>query len=368
MVSLDGIRVVTDQSRAVLNERQLLDYRAQREACLKWLLTFGKDPEKVEGYARTTVKARANRMDIFYRWVWQEEDGYTSMATHEHADSYMRYIAYKDSSNADKANHQKSVKMLFKWRQHEHGIDEWSPTISFSSDSGTTTPRDFLTMEERRRVREAALEYGSIPSYKSVSPDERDRWKAYLAQRFEKPKESVTKKDWERANGWKIPSLVWVSLDAGLRPIEVGRAVTTWVDLDNQLLRIPREESSKNSDHWRVGLTQRTTEILGRWLYERECYEKYEGTDALWLTRRGNPYSSSSLRYIMRRLCEIASISTDSRQLSWYAIRHSLGTYMTREEDLAATQAQLRHRSPQTSMKYDQVPVEDRRSALERMG
>jgi len=41
---------------------------------------------------------------------------------------------------------------------------------------------------------------------------------------------------------------------------------------------------------------------------------------------------------------------------------------MTREEDLAAAQAQLRHRSAATTMKYDNAPVEDRRDALDRMG
>ena len=51
--------------------------------------------------------------------------------------------------------------------------------------------------------------------------------------------------------------------------------------------------------------------------------------------------------------------------MSWYAIRHSVGTYMTREEDLAAARAQLRHRSVQTTMKYDAAPVEDRRDALD---
>lgn len=38
------------------------------------------------------------------------------------------------------------------------------------------------------------------------------------------------------------------------------------------------------------------------------------------------------------------------------------------KEDLAAAQSQLRHTSPQTTMKYDQAPVEDRRSALDKMG
>jgi hypothetical protein len=41
---------------------------------------------------------------------------------------------------------------------------------------------------------------------------------------------------------------------------------------------------------------------------------------------------------------------------------------MTKERDLAATKSQLRHKAPKTTMKYDQVPVEDRRDALDKMG
>jgi integrase len=58
----------------------------------------------------------------------------------------------------------------------------------------------------------------------------------------------------------------------------------------------------------------------------------------------------------------------ESRKITWYSIRHSVGTYMAREEGLAAAQAQLRHKSEKTTMKYDQAPVEDRKDALNRMG
>lgn len=255
--------------------------------------------------------------------------------------------------------------MLYKWLAHERGLGSWTPDITFSST--TTQPRDFLTLDERNAIRDAALEYGSIPSYNNLTAAERERWKRYLAQRFEKPKSEITPSDWEKANGWKIPSLVWVSLDAGLRPIEVERSSMSWVDTQNGVLRIPKEESSKNRDNWIVSLRSQTAEMLERWRDERLAYSAYDDTDAIWLTREGNPYSVSSLRYLLHRLCEIADIETETRKMSWYAIRHSVGTYMTRAEDLAATQAQLRHRSPKTTMKYDQVPPEDRQDALERM-
>jgi hypothetical protein len=41
---------------------------------------------------------------------------------------------------------------------------------------------------------------------------------------------------------------------------------------------------------------------------------------------------------------------------------------MTHEGDLAAAQAQLRHKSAETTMKYDQTPVENRRDVLDELG
>ena len=367
MDELDELPVVTDTSEEYLNQRQLLDYRAEREACLEWLLTFGKRPDEAVGYAVGTVKQGAYRMDRFYRFVWDQEDGYTANVTHDHANGWMKELARGDASATHKRNCQKAIKRLFKWRHHEHGRSEWDPDITFAADS-STNPRDFLTREERSAVREAALEYGSVPNYNNLSPAERDRWKQYLAQRFEKPKSEISPSDWDRANGWKVPSLVWTSLDAGLRPVEVERSEVGWVDTDNAVLRIPKEQSAKNRDHWVVGLQSRTAEALDNWLAERETYPEYDDTDSIWLTRKSNPYTTNSLRYLLHKLCDIADIDTTHRQMSWYTIRHSVGTYMTREEDLAATQAQLRHKSAETSMKYDQVPVEDRQDALDRMG
>lgn len=368
MTELEGLPVVTKPSESYLNQRQLIDYRSEREDCLTWLLTFGKNPDRAEGYARGTVKPRSYRMDRFYRWVWEsEEGGYTANVTHDHADAWMEHLAQKDASTTHKMNCLKATKMLFKWRHHEHGISEWEPSFRFSKQK-STQPRDYLTRDERSAIRDAALEYGTVPSYNNLTPSERERWKQYLAQRFEKPKAEVEPSDWKRANGWKIPSLVWTSMDAGLRPSEVERADTSWVDTENAVLRIPQEDSVKNQDNWTIGLQEKTAEFLDYWIEERETYPAYDTTDSLWLTREGNPYAVHSLRYLLHRLCEIAGIETDNRQMSWYSIRHSVGTYMTREEDLAAAQAQLRHKSPETTMKYDQTPVEDRRDALDRMG
>lgn len=367
MSELGDVTVTAEATEQQLNPRELADYRDYKRQMLQWFLHFGKEPEQAEGYAEATVSQITYNIDKFYRWLWTEEERYTTQATPAHASEYMKQVIYEDHSDGHKATVQKCLQRLFKYRRHEFDEDvEWEPEYTFSESA--SQPKDYLTLDERQAIRDAAMEYGSIPSYNSLGPRERDEWKAYLAQRFEKPKDDIGEEDWKRANGWKIPSLVWTSLDAGLRPIEVERARVSWVDVENKMLRIPKEESSKNEGNWSVALTERTATALERWLGERSLYEQYEDTDALWLTKYGNPYQSQALRRILQRLCDIAGIDAENRRMSWYTIRHSVGTYMTREEDLAAAQAQLRHKSAQTTMRYDQTPVEDRRSALDKMG
>lgn len=365
---IEGIILVPEPTRTVLSERQQIDYADHRENLLEWLLVFGKNPARAEGYAQATVKNTAQRLDVFYRWVWEKNDGYTTDIGRERAAEYMQEIARRDVGNYSRNNTQSAIKRLFKWKKHERGGELWEPDIVFTEPSGTGEPRDYLTREERSQIRDAALEYGSIPSYNNLSPAERSQWKAYLAQRFSKHKKDVCPADWERANSWKFPSLVWASLDAGLRPIEVERARTSWVDVENAVLRIPRDESSKNDGNWTVSLQNRTAKALDRWLAERGQYDLYEGSDKLWLTRFGNPYQTKALRDVLQRLFEIVGIPQENRKVTWYMIRHSVGTYMAREEGLAAARAQLRHKSVRTTARYDNAPPEDRRDALDKMG
>lgn len=361
--NLGEITLVSEPSAKHLNERQQLDYREERKRCIKWLLAVGKDPDYAEGYALGTIRPGAARMDQFYRWVWNQEGGYTTEITHDHADEYLDELAYEDTSGSHKNNCLKSLKRLFKWRRYEFDEEPWEPERRFKQEN--RKPRDYFSLEERRKLKQATLEYGAVPHYNSLSAGERDRWKAYLAQRFEMPKSEVTQEEFDRANSWKIPSLIWTSMDAGFRPIEVKRSRVQWIDLENRMLRIPMKESSKNRDNWEVALTEKTVQMLRRWLEEREQYEKYEGRDAIWLTREGNPYDKYSIRYVLRKLCEVAGIETKGRMISGYAIRHSTGTYVTNKTDLKTTADQLRQTSIESAAKYSHSPVEERRKHLE---
>jgi len=323
------IRILPEPNEEYLTAKELVDYREYRTTFLSYLIRMGKNPKKAEGYSPYSVLATAHRTARFDLCAWKEKGGYQVPPTKEDAEEYMEEVAFRDVAEGTKGKIQESLLRYSKWLQRKFGDEAWEFEWSFKSGGSNSGPRDFLTKKERHKIRQAALHKG---------------------------------------DGWKFTSLIWATLDAGLRPVEVGRARTSWVDVDNCVLRIPREESSKNEGNWRISITDRTAEALERWLKEREGDTKYEDTDKLWLTRRGNRYGGRELGRLLRSLCDDAEIKYEDRQMSFYAIRHSVGTYMAKERDLAAAKTQLRHKSVQTTMKYDQVPVEDRKEALDKMG
>ncbi|TYT63880.1 site-specific integrase [Natrialba swarupiae] len=306
------------------------------------------------------------RIDGFYRYVWSElENGYTLLVDAEHADRYLQHVALQDHENSYKKGIEKALKLLFKWKHHIKGAPEWEPEFSFTVSEEDSSLEDCLTRTEMAMLREAALEYGSIPSYTSLSPDERDRWKEYLAQRFGVPKSEIGTDDWKRADSWKYPSLIWTTLDTGLRPDEVERAKTFWLDLENGILQIPNEEVSSEDDQWIVALRPQTTRALENWLEERAQYSKYDDTDLLWLTRKKNPYQSNSLNYLLRKLCDIGEIDDDGRQITWLTLRDTVGKHMAEDGDLEHVREQLRHTSSHTVRRYGSA-VEKRKRILER--
>lgn len=71
-----------------------------------------------------------------------------------------------------------------------------------------------------------------------------------------------------------MTSIIRTALDAGLRPVEVGRAQTTRVDASNDVLRIPKDEASKNRESWIVSITGRTASALEQWMEEVQRYER----------------------------------------------------------------------------------------------
>ena len=159
-----------------------------------------------------------------------------------------------------------------------------------------------------------------------------------------------------------------VSIDGGLRPCEVGAAKAEWYDESKQALLIPVDESAKNENYWEVSLRNDTALALTNWLQQRENYSKYDGRDEIWLTRHENPYGSRSLNFTLRKLMDRANIDYGNRpELTWYAIRRSTATYVASKGNMAEAADQLRHNSLETTRRYTNTPVEDRKDTLEEL-
>jgi len=155
------------------------------------------------------------------------------------------------------------------------------------------------------------------------------------------------------------------SQDVGLPPIEIHRADTSWVDLTKGVLDIPDEQASKQRVSDKLSLSDNTQEKLAEWLEERAQYEKYDGRDALWLNADGNRYNSQTLNDLLDNLCEEADIDTDGRNISWYSIRHTTGTYVRAYDSLGMAGDILRHATLETTREvYTDTIIEAQRSTV----
>ena len=328
------------------------DYRSFKEELLAWLASYGKNPIKQEGLALSTLRNTHYKLEIVYRWKWRE-NGYTTDFTPKDADDYLE-LQYRwgDIQDSSLTHHVKAIKRLFLYKNHTEGTNyEWDCPYELSQKNGDE--RKYLRKSYFRPLYQAALDFGSVTSYynKNLTDDERDRLKAHLAQRLEIPKEHVGPEEFKRANSWKVPSMIGVTLDTGLRPVEVGRAKTTWVNSRDGELNVPKNESTKNEAHWNCSLSQKTVTALEKWQEERSTYLKYRETDALWLTKNGNPYGSTSCNRLLRKL--MSRSSTDfPDDITWYSIRHGVATYWANEVGIHHAKEQLRHESVQTTLKY----------------
>lgn len=308
-----------------------------------------------EGTARNYI----NRLDQIQRKLWAEQDENDLILKPHHATFVVDLlkedvITKQNGEEYSGSSKRKLVDVIRKYRAYqvsEYDNDDWEnwePQHEFHQS--TYDGSDTFDLEEFGALTEAAENYNVLPPYHSLSPSERDSIEARLAQQLGKPKSRVTRDDWEREdNGAKIPSLVMVAQDVGLPPVEIHRADVEWIDREAGVIRIPQSQSSKARPERPLTLADRTFEALEDWLVERERYDAYEGSSAIWLNNDGNRYTSKTLNALLRKLCTAADIETDDRRITWYSIRKTAGTYIREYDSLATASDVLRHTDQETT-------------------
>lgn len=340
----------------------------QWNGLVKWLRTRGKDATQYEGDSESNVNPIARRIFQVYQYCW-EEYGYHQTINTNVANEFLNDLAADQIRKNDgdpyaKASKRKFVNALQTYYRYED-VD-WTPDVTFSDDH-PKFDSDPFNREERESLFRTSLEYQKPRLNSNLSPDQRSREKAYIAQIIGKPKENVTRDDWdELENAWKIPSIISTTLDAGWRPAIFGRFLTEYVDIQNGEIHIPRTASVKNDAKWDQPLSERSVTLLENWLIERSHKPKYDDTDLLWLNREGNPYDSKSLNNLLRNLIEDAEIPSEGRTLTWYSIRHSTGMYIyDQEKDLGLVAELLRQRSLEAARRYAHPTPESKLDAVE---
>lgn len=352
----DGEFTRYQQYLAQLNQRQRDIFAKKLIEFERYLRKKGKDPLRGIGYAEGSIPTRVSRVLTVIDWIWNTA-GHAVGITANQADTALvalktDEITRNDGKPYSGESKRKISDALDNWMAFE-GLD-WEAKVSFDESGTADNQADPFTKHEAKVLWETSLEYKSIPSYNNLTPKERDEWRRYLAQELGKSTDEVTPDDWEAVNqDWKIPSIVGSTRCAAWRPAGIGRMQVDWYYPDKQKIVIPGEYAVKNDDDWEQVLADYAARALDNWLEQRSNMEKYDGRSEMWLTRKGNPYSSNTLNSLLGNLIEDAGINAHGRNLVWYSWRHYVGSYLYEEyKDLKIVAEKLRQNNLSTASRY----------------
>jgi len=242
--------------------RALKDYQENKRTLLQWLLTKGQDPFQEEGYAAETIRKTHYKIERTYRWVWKDRERYCWRFEPETANAFLDYLVkFDDIPDPQVVAYEKAIKLLFKFFTNTTDANiDWSYDRKLKSSYDSE--RDQFKANELRALFEASLSHNTIN--RDLSDKRREEVRDILARRFDMPKEDITAEDFDRANSWKIPSLIAVTNDLGLRPREIEVAKTTWMYPTEEVVRIPASEAIKSDSSWTCGLSNQTAKVLER--------------------------------------------------------------------------------------------------------
>lgn len=118
--------IVGETARDYLENRRYTDYYDYKKKLLRWLQTMGKNPEKAEGYADSTLANVTYKVDLFNVWNWKETGHYSTRLTTDRADAHMMHLVMEGDRYSDtyKDIVQKCLKRVFKYQNHVEGFVE----------------------------------------------------------------------------------------------------------------------------------------------------------------------------------------------------------------------------------------------------
>jgi integrase len=317
------------------------------------------------GLSESTAENELRRVDQSMRWAWCHLEFRAPRFGVEQLDAVVEALdddlISKDGEPYAESAKRKQTNALQKYAEFESF--GWTPPVKFR-DEATDGP-DHLEREEMKSLRVVVMEFTRVGEGTLDTEEQLEQARADLAQRIGKKKSEITdERIFEARQTWKYVAMIKLALDIGPRPALVERMETGWLQLQTGEIHVPPSQAVKNDIPWDCALQRDTVLALRKWLAEREERELYDGRDALFLTREGNRYQSSSLNPVFRDLLDAAGIEAGNRQLTWTSIRHGLGTKIAKKGALTEASQQLRHASLESTMTYVHPTAEDIRECL----
>ena len=119
--------------------------------------------------------------------------------------------------------------------------------------------------------------------------------------------------------------------------------------------------SGKGETYREVPLMGEVREALDGWLAERRERFPETASDALFLSRRGQPLSTRAIDLVLRKLADDAGL-----ELSAHTLRHTCLTNLVRRgNDLVLVAELAGHKRLETTRRYTRPSVADREAAME---
>jgi integrase len=362
------LEYISESALEHLHPNQKVIFAEQFQSEIEALRNWAKDPDHQVGYANDGIPPLVRRILQAYQYIWETEARVIELAPAD-ADRFVNAlkndaITQRNGEAYASGSKRKFVNAL---EAHFRVRDvEWTPPTKFTDDH----PRldsDPFARDERRLLKEASYNYRSPPSYSNVTPKERDRWNAYLAQILGKKKSEIGPDDWEELKqSWKFPSMIHFAFDTGSRVALMNSILTSHFYPSSEQVVISSEIAVKNNSEWEISLTSETVNIMERWMEERSRKSKYSDSDHMWLNRNGNPYDSGPLNNLIGNLMDDAGIEQAGRKLTWHSIRHSTGMYVYDEtQDLGMVAEMLRLESLDAARIYAHPTPESQKNVLE---
>lgn len=374
---------LADKTISAIPEEDIEQVETSLEGFWEWGLESGKVPRGVRStssdvripLSESTMKSYRSNLNRMFRWMVKNKRWEWPL-TKEVADDYIGRLITDDVVKTNGGEYAHSYKRkvynallkYFEWRKIAFEKERWTPAhvvVDLKSNYNSYEP---FNLAEAQELLHEVWEFDEIQTYDSLSESERRRLSEVIGTELDIDPSQIGRQFWSSSTNRRYslhwPSLLHVAIEAGLTSGEVRQATLDWVDLDRGVIRVPDDEVVKGRTRGEMYLTDRTSDLLRRWLTERDCYDAYTGTNAIWLNSHGNRHNSATLNDFLYRLIEETTISVGDRNIVWHSLRKTTGTYSSSEGGRGVARAILGHEFKNSTELYNMPPEELIRKAL----